>query len=68
LTVVRFDFIPSKPLLRGQETGQAGEVSRFLRHANRAFGSLPYQTASLPASWSAASNAFRGEHAFKHLA
>jgi hypothetical protein len=32
-----------------KDLGEPRDVSRSLRHNNRAFGSLPYQTAPLPA-------------------
>ncbi len=40
--------ILSKRVLRAKDLGEPREASRPLRRNNRAFGSLPYQTAPLP--------------------
>jgi len=37
-------------MARPKDLGEPRDVSRPLRHNNRAFGSLPYQTAQLPAA------------------
>jgi hypothetical protein len=40
--------IPSKRFCAARDLGEPRVVARFLRHDNRAFGSLPYRTAPLP--------------------
>jgi len=44
------NVIPSKRSLRSEGSGRAARSVAFVRRNNRAFGSLPHQTASLPHS------------------
>ena len=43
----RLIVIPNKRSLRREESGRAARSVAHLRRKNRAFGSLPYQTAPL---------------------